>query len=85
MNKFLTVEEAAERLRVAPFTMRKYLRQGRVQGVRVGRSWRIPEDALSFPNLSATTLQPMAVASPEADPAEVAALAREISEKREGK
>lgn len=85
MNNFLTVEEAAARLRVAPFTMRKYLREGRVRGVRIGRAWRIPEDALSFPILSATTLRPSLVASPDADPAEIEAALKAIAEKRQAK
>ena len=51
-QQFLTVEEAAQRLRLAPFTVRAYLRDGRLRGVKLpGRSrageWRIPEDAVS--------------------------------------
>src|SRR5215216_4654528 len=51
-QQLLTVEEAAQRLRLAPFTVRVYLREGRLRGVKLpGRSqageWRIPEDAVS--------------------------------------
>jgi excisionase family DNA binding protein len=38
----LTVEEAAEYLRLSPFTVRKMLREGHLRGVKVGkRQWRI--------------------------------------------
>jgi excisionase family DNA binding protein len=42
----LTVDEAAERLRVSPDTIRRSLRDKKLLGVRVGGQWRIPEQAL---------------------------------------
>jgi excisionase family DNA binding protein len=41
-----TVEEAAERLKMHPDTLRRQLRQGRISSVRTGKLWRIPESVL---------------------------------------
>jgi excisionase family DNA binding protein len=43
---FLTVQEVAERLRVAPRTIYRLLDEGALEGVRVGRSWRVSPAAL---------------------------------------
>src|ERR1700730_7068992 len=42
----LTVEEAAQQLRVSPDTIRRFLRDKKLRGLRVGGQWRIPIDAL---------------------------------------
>lgn len=42
----LTVEEVAERLRFKPATIQGWLRRGQLQGVKIGKVWRVPEDAL---------------------------------------
>ena len=42
----LTVEEAAQNLRVSPDTIRRFLRNKKLRGVRVGGQWRIPTDAV---------------------------------------
>lgn len=39
----LTVEEAANRLRVSPRTIRKWIVEGKVPAVRYGRGYRISE------------------------------------------
>lgn len=44
-----TVEEAAERLKMHPDTLRRQLRQGRIKSVRTGKLWRIPESVLIAP------------------------------------
>ena len=44
---FLTVEEAASRMAVTPYTMREWLKAGKLHGVRVARRWRVPERALN--------------------------------------
>lgn len=41
MSRTLTVAEVAERLRVKPITVREYLRQGKIPGSRIGKSWLI--------------------------------------------
>ncbi len=47
-DKFLTPEAAAERLDVAPTTVRTWLRKGILKGTKVGggKLWRISEDAI---------------------------------------
>ena len=44
----LTVPEAAQALRVTPWTLRKWLNEGTLQGVRPrpGGRWRVPQSAL---------------------------------------
>lgn len=42
----LTVDEAADRLKIKPSTLRSQLRAGRIASVRTGKMWRIPESAL---------------------------------------
>ena len=46
MDKLLTPEEVAERLNVVPSTIKRWLRQGRIPGVKPGKSWLIPEGDL---------------------------------------
>jgi excisionase family DNA binding protein len=46
-KRLLTVNEAADYLRVQPRTIRKWLREARLPAVKAGRLWRIEEDALS--------------------------------------
>ncbi|MBC7335362.1 MAG: helix-turn-helix domain-containing protein [Clostridia bacterium] len=43
MDRLLTPEEPAERLAVSPKSIREWLRQGKLKGVRAGRLWRIRE------------------------------------------
>lgn len=45
-GRVLTVGEVAERLRVTPEAVRRWLRAGKIRGVRIGSTkagWRIPE------------------------------------------
>lgn len=45
-KKLLTPEEVAEYLRIPVRTLRYWLREGRLKGVKVGTQWRIPEEEL---------------------------------------
>jgi len=45
-EKLYTMEEAAAELKISPQTLGKWLRAGKVRGVKLGRIWRIPESAL---------------------------------------
>ena len=57
-EQFLTVEEAATRLKVAPFTVRVWLRQGKIEGVKLGKVWRVlvaSLDALARPQQNELT------------------------------
>ena len=50
-TRYLTVQEAAEVIGIAPFTMRKWLRLGKLPGINYGGStgWRISEaDLVDF-------------------------------------
>jgi excisionase family DNA binding protein len=42
----ITVEQAAQRLQVTPNTIRTWIKQGRIPGNKIGRVYRIPEQAL---------------------------------------
>ncbi|MBI1340001.1 helix-turn-helix domain-containing protein [bacterium] len=42
----LTVEQAADRLKLHPKTVLRHIRAGRLQAARIGRSYRIPESRL---------------------------------------
>jgi excisionase family DNA binding protein len=47
MEKMLTPEAVAEQLQLHPYTVRKMLREGQINGAfQVGRRWRVPESAL---------------------------------------
>lgn len=44
--RYLTVVEVAEIMRVSKMTVYRLLHAGELPGVRVGRSFRVPQDAL---------------------------------------
>ncbi len=51
-EKFLTVNATAERLSLAPYTVRHWLKAGKLRGVKMGSGlgrhvWRIPESAIA--------------------------------------
>jgi excisionase family DNA binding protein len=49
-DRLLTVEEIAERLNLSTETIRRWLRSGRLRGIRIGArraGWRIPERDLA--------------------------------------
>lgn len=46
MNELLTVEEAAAKLKLAPKTLRDWLRTGKLPGVKLGKRWLIREQDL---------------------------------------
>ncbi len=46
MSRMITVEQAAERLQVKPNTIRTWIKQGRIPGCKIGRVYRIAEQAL---------------------------------------
>jgi len=45
--RFLTVAEVAEVMRVSKMTVYRLLHSGEMPAVRVGRSFRVPQDALA--------------------------------------
>jgi excisionase family DNA binding protein len=44
---FLTVEQAAGRLQVKPFTLREWIKRGKIRAIRPGHAWRVPESAIA--------------------------------------
>ena len=45
-DEVLTIEEAAEFLKMTPKTIRKMLKEGTIPGSRVGKQWRTTRRAL---------------------------------------
>ncbi len=49
-EELLTVKEVAARLKLNPQTVRRWIRSGRLRGVRIGaRGWRIRSEEISLP------------------------------------
>jgi excisionase family DNA binding protein len=46
IEKLYTPEEAAKLLGIAPRTIRNYLRNGVIKGIKTGMMWRVPESDL---------------------------------------
>jgi excisionase family DNA binding protein len=49
-ERMYTVAEVADRLRLHPQTIREWLREGRIKGIRLGGTkagWRIPADEIA--------------------------------------
>ncbi len=46
MEKLLTPEEVAEILAISVFTVKDYLRAGKITGVKIGKKWRVSPSAL---------------------------------------
>lgn len=42
-DKLLTTEQVSDILQVHPFTVLKYIKQGKLKGIKLGRVWRIRE------------------------------------------
>jgi excisionase family DNA binding protein len=54
VDEYLTIEEAASRVKVKPDTLRLWLRTGRLKGLKAGRLWRVrPTDLEAFLEQSA--------------------------------
>jgi excisionase family DNA binding protein len=61
----LTVEEAADILRVSPKTVREWMRKDQLASLRVGKQWRIlRQDLESFVMASKRTAQRQALRPP---------------------
>lgn len=48
MARILTVDEAAKKLHLTPYTVREYLKSGKLPGRKLGKSWRILENELEW-------------------------------------
>lgn len=58
--EYLTVKEVAAAMAVRPATVRAWLRSGRLQGVRIGRAWRVPASAVKTVPTTAEILDRLA-------------------------
>ncbi len=56
--ELLTVHEAAEHFRVQEPTIQRWCREGRLQAVRVGKSWRIPRPDHNIPPMDTARRTP---------------------------
>ena len=56
-TRFLTVMEVASLMRVSKMTVYRLLHSGELPGLRVGRSFRVPADALETYLRSAVTTE----------------------------
>lgn len=45
-DELLTVNEVAQILKIHPFTIRLWLKQGKLSGVKIGGRWRVRRSAL---------------------------------------
>lgn len=45
-DRYLTVEEVAERLRVGAWTVREWVKEGRIQAIKPGKQFLIAESTL---------------------------------------
>lgn len=46
-EKFFTTEQVANILQVHPFTILKYIKQGKLKGIKLGRVYRIKESDIN--------------------------------------
>lgn len=47
MDKIYTVEQVSEMIRMHPKTIQRYIREGKINAQKVGKSWRITENDLT--------------------------------------
>jgi excisionase family DNA binding protein len=44
MSELLRIEQAAEQLKISPYTLRAWVRAGKIPGTKVGKNWRIDKN-----------------------------------------
>ncbi len=44
--EFYTLEELSEKIKIPVITLRKYLKAGKLEGVKIGKHWRITDEQL---------------------------------------
>lgn len=47
MNKLMTVEEFAQHFRTTTTTVYRWLKQGKIKGIKIGKEWRLDEEAIN--------------------------------------
>ncbi len=43
---FLTIEQAARTLQIAPYTLRSWIKAGKLHAIKPGKEWRVPSSSL---------------------------------------
>lgn len=43
---FYTLEELSKKIKIPVITLRKYLRTGKLKGVKIGKHWRVTDEQL---------------------------------------
>ncbi len=74
IENFLTTEQVANILQVHPFTILKFIKQGKLSGVKLGRVYRIQESEVKRFLEERTAGRPRTVAKTEveaSDPVEI--------------
>ena len=79
MNEFdlptvLTADEAAQAMRVSPESVRRWLRDGSMQGVKFGHTWRVARDEVLRVLREGVEARPVALAGGRVHPGEPAVL-----------
>ncbi len=67
MSELLTLEEAAARVKLKPKTVRGWLQSRKLEGVKVGKQWRIPAESLEA-FIRPATAEPFRLREPESVP-----------------
>lgn len=47
MKELYTIEEVADFLRVSTRTIRRYIKEGKLKGFKVGQAWRFPDEEVA--------------------------------------
>jgi len=59
MESLLSIDETAEKLKSHPETVRRFIREGQLAAVKLGRSWRVREsDLTAFVNARVVPAKP---------------------------
>ena len=64
MSELLTLEEAAAKVKVKPRTVLDWLQRGKLDGVKVGKQWRVPAENLEA-FIRPATAEPFHLREPE--------------------
>lgn len=46
MEKYYKVTDIAEMLSTSQLTIRTYIREGKLEGIKIGREWRVPQSSI---------------------------------------
>ncbi|NLA87239.1 MAG: helix-turn-helix domain-containing protein [Clostridiales bacterium] len=61
MNQYYTVEQISKLLDIHPKTIQRYIREGKLRAVKIGKGWRVTgHDLSAFTESKAADLRPLA-------------------------